>query len=87
MTLQLGRDVKCVIMTLQTKKHPRRKDNDVDALSAKRVRYDLEATLPHLGIYGIKKAYSLMQLRVAYRIANKKPPTIAEKLIKPCAGK
>ena len=63
MTLQLGRDVKCVIMTLQTKKHPRRKDDDVDALSAKRVRYDLEATLPHLGIYGREKVYSLMQLR------------------------
>ena len=30
------------------KKHPQRKDNDIDALSAKRVRYKLEATLPHL---------------------------------------
>ena len=49
----LGHDVKCVITTLQTKnhrdkKHPQRKDNDIDTLSAKRVRSDLEATLPHL---------------------------------------
>ena len=31
------------------RKYPQRKDDDIDALSAKRVRYDLEATLPHLG--------------------------------------
>ena len=31
------------------KKHPQRKDDDIDALSAKRVRYDLKATLPRSG--------------------------------------
>ena len=30
------------------KKHPQKKDDDIDDPSAKRVRYDLEATLPHL---------------------------------------
>ena len=31
------------------KMHPQKKDDDIDALSAKRVRYDLEAMLSHLG--------------------------------------
>ena len=35
-------------------KHPRNKDDDIDALSAKRVQYDLEATLPHFG-FGVEK--------------------------------
>ena len=33
----------------QDKKDAQRKDDDVDALSAKTARYDLEATLPHFG--------------------------------------
>ena len=54
MSSLLGRDVKCIITTLRTKnhrdkKHPQRKDDDIDTLSAKTVRYDLEMTLPHLG--------------------------------------
>ena len=70
------------------KKHPRNKNDDIDALSAKRVRYDLEATLPHFG-FGIKEK-SILQCsyEVAYRIAKcKKPHTIAEQLIKMCARK
>ena len=55
MSSLVGRDVKGVITALaklknhRHKKHPQRKDNDIDALSAKGVRHDLEATLPHLG--------------------------------------
>ena len=58
-------------MTLQTKKssrkkHPQRKDDDIDALSAKRVRYDLEATLPHLGFTVEEKLTLECSYEVAY---------------------
>ena len=50
----LGPYVKYFITILQTKghrnkKHPQRKDDDIDALSTKRILYDFEAILPHLG--------------------------------------
>ena len=70
------------------KKHPQRKDDDIDALSAKRVRYDLEATLPHLGFTVVEKLTLRCSYEVAYQIAKcKKPHTIVEELIKPCAEK
>ena len=70
------------------KKHPRNKDDDIDALSAKKVRYDLEATLPHFGFGVEEKPIFQCSYEVAYRIAKcKKPHTIAEQLIKPCAEK
>ena len=68
------------------KKHPQRKDDDIGALSAKRVRYDLEAALPHLGFRGEEKPTLQRSYKMAYRIAKcKKPHTIAEELIQPCA--
>ena len=38
------------------KKHSQRKVHDIDALSAKRVRYDLEVTLIHLGCMAEEKS-------------------------------
>ena len=76
------------LKTIEDKKHPQRKDNDIDALSAKRVRYDLETTLPHLGFTVEKKPTLLCSYEVAHQIAKcKKPHTIAEELIKPCTEK
>ena len=70
------------------KKHSRRKDDDIDALSAKRVQYDLDAMLPHLEFTVEEKPTLQCSNDVAYQIAKcKKPHTIAEKLIKPCAEK
>ena len=70
------------------KKHPRRKDDDIDALSAKRVRYDMEATLSHLEFMVKEKPTLQYSYEVVYQIAKcKKPHTIAEELIKPCAEK
>ena len=63
-------------------------DNDIDALSSKRVPYDLEATLPHLGFTLKEKSTLQCSYDVAYRFAKcKKPHIIAEELIKPCAEK
>ena len=88
-----GRDVKCVISMLQTKnhrekKHLQRKDDDIDALSAEGVRYNLEATLPHLRLTVEEKPTLPYSYEVAYRIAKcRKPHTIAEELIKSCSEK
>ena len=66
-------------------KHPQRKDDDIDALADKRVRYDLEATLPNLEFTAEEKPTSQCSYKMAYRISKcKKPHIIAEKLIKPC---
>ena len=53
----LDHDVKCIITTLHTKnqrdkKHLQRKNDDINALSAKRVRYDLEAMLSYMQLRG-----------------------------------
>ena len=94
MSSLLGRDVKCVTTTLQNKKnhcdkkHLQRKDDDIDALSAKKIRYDLEATLPYFGFTVEKKPTLQYSYEVANRIAKcKKPHTIAEEHTKPCAEK
>ena len=70
------------------KKHPQRNDDDINALSTKRVRYDQEARLSHLGFTVEEKPTLQWRSLMAYWIAKcKKPHTIAEELIKPCAEK
>uniref|UniRef100_UPI00358F567B protein FAM200C-like n=1 Tax=Myxine glutinosa TaxID=7769 RepID=UPI00358F567B len=70
------------------KMHPGRKEDNIDALSAKRSRYDREATLPKFGFRPEEKPALQSSYEVAYRIAKcKKPHTIAEDLIKPCTEK
>ena len=70
------------------KKHPQRKYYNVDVLSAKRVQYDREETLPHFGFSSEEKPALQCIYEVVHRIAKcKKPHTIAEELIKPCAAK
>ena len=69
-------------------KHLQWKDFNVDALSAKTVRYDLEATLHHFGFTSEEKPTFQCSCKVAYRILKcKMPHTIAEELIKPYAEK
>ncbi|KAF2365033.1 HAT C-terminal dimerization domain [Trinorchestia longiramus] len=68
--------------------HPQRKDDNVEALSVKRARYDRQA--PHLkfGLRPEDKPALQSSYEVAYRIAKcKMPHTIAEDLIKPCTEK
>ena len=68
------------------KKHPQWKDDRIDALPAKKVRYDLEAMLPHLGVTVEEKPTLQSRYEMAYQIVKcKKPHTIAEELVKPCA--
>lgn len=70
------------------KVHPQRKDDNIDALSTKRARYDREATLPKFGFRPEEKPALQSSYEVAYRIVKcKKPHTIAEELIKPCTEK
>ena len=52
------------------KKYPQRKDDDTDALCAKRVRDDLEAMLPHLRFTVKEKPTLECSYEVAYRIAK-----------------
>ena len=70
------------------KKHPQKRNENIDTLSAKRVRYDQEGTLPRLGFSPEEKPALQCSYEVAYQIAKcRKPHTIAEELIKPCAEK
>ncbi|QQP39543.1 Uncharacterized protein FKW44_020461, partial [Caligus rogercresseyi] len=70
------------------KVHPQRKDDNIDAMSTKRARYDREATLPKFGFRPEEKPALQSSYEVAYRIVKcKKPHTIAEVLIKPCTEK
>ena len=95
MSSLLDRDIKCVITTLQTKKiiviksiSKGRMMTTSMLLSAKRLQYNQEATLPYLGFTVEKKPTLQCNCKVAYRIAKcKKLHTIAEELIKPCAEK
>ena len=67
------------------KKHPQRKDDDTNVLFVKKVQYDLKVTLLHLGFTVVKNPLQF-SYKVGYEIAKcKKPHTIAEELIKPCA--
>ena len=57
-------------------------------MSAKSVRYNLEATLHYLGFTVVEMPTLQCSYEVEYRIAKcKKPHAIAEELIKPCAEK
>ena len=59
-------------------------------LSAKKVQYGLDATLRHLGFTVEEKPTIQCNYEIAYRseiVKCKKPQTITEKLIKPCAEK
>lgn len=59
---------------------------DVESLKAKRVRFDTQGTLPKLGFIPTEKPLLIASYHVAYKISKcKKPHTIAEELIKPCA--
>ncbi|XP_077975830.1 protein FAM200C-like [Styela clava] len=70
------------------KNHPHVKDVDIGALAAKRVRFDKEATLTNFGFLPEENPALECSYEVAYRVAKcKKPHTIAEDLIKPCAEK
>ena len=70
------------------KKHPQKSNENIDTLPAKRVRYDQKGTLPRLGFSPEEKPALQCSYEVAYQIAKcKKPHTINEELIKPCAEK
>ena len=59
---------------------------DSESLKIKRVRFDSSGTFPKMGFVPADKPLLLASYKVAYEIAkNKKPHTIAENLIKPCA--
>jgi len=78
----------CKLANHCDKKHPRRKVDDADDLSAKKARYDWEVTLPHFGFLPEEKPAVQCSYRVPYQIAKcKNPHIIAEDLIKPCAAK
>ena len=66
--------------------HSNHVHDDHKSLLAKRARFRAAGTLPKLGFYSEDKAGLEASYRVAYRIAKeKKPHTIGEQLIKPCA--
>ena len=76
------------LKNIAIKSIPKGRMNDIDALSAKRIRYNLEATLPHLGFTVEEKPTLQWRYEVAYQIVKcKKPHNIVEKLIKLCVGK
>ena len=66
--------------------HSNHVHDDHKSLLAKRARFRAAGTLPILGFCSEDKAGLEASYRVAYRIAKeKKPHTIGERLIKPCA--
>ena len=68
------------------KKHPQRKNDDIDALSANRVRYDLEAALSHFGFTVEENSTFQFSYEVAYQIKKcKKLHIIAEEFMNLCA--
>lgn len=66
--------------------HPGNVSDNSDVFHSKKARFEKSGTLPKLGFTPTQKPCLLASYKVAYRIAQqKKPHTIAETLIKPCA--
>ena len=60
--------------------------HDVESLKAKRIRFDSRGTFPKLGFISADKPLLMASYYVAYKVAkSKKPHTIEEEVIKPCA--
>jgi hypothetical protein len=60
--------------------------NSGDSLKQKKARFHSSGALPKLGFGSTQKPLLEVSYKVAYLIAkNKKPHTIGENLIKPCA--
>lgn len=70
----------------QEKLHPDSAKEGLDALKQKKARFHASGTLPKLGFSATQKPTLEASYKVAYLIAkDKKPHTIGETLVKPCA--
>lgn len=68
------------------KVHPSNSKDSIDVFKQKRARFLAAGTLPKLGFSSSQKPALEASFKVAYLIAkNKKPHTIGETLVKPCA--
>lgn len=66
--------------------HPGNVSDSIEDFRTKRARFEKAGTLPKLGFTPTQKPCLEASYKVAYRIAQqKKPHTIAETLVKPCA--
>lgn len=66
--------------------HPENTSESADIFRAKKARFEKAGTLPKLGIVPTQKPCLEASFKVAYHIAKqKKPHTIGETLVKPCA--
>lgn len=66
--------------------HPQHTSDSLEVFQTKKARFEKSGTLPKLGFVPPQKPCLEASYKVAYRIAkNKKPHTIGESLIKPCA--
>jgi len=66
--------------------HPQHASDSLDVFQIKKARFEKSCTLPKLGFVPPQKPCLEAYYKVAYRIArSKKPHTIGELLIKPCA--
>ena len=66
--------------------HPKNALDSVESFRSKKVRFEKSGTLPKLGFIKTQKPCLEASYKVAYRLAKeKKPHTIGETLVKPCA--
>jgi hypothetical protein len=66
--------------------HPGNSGDSLESLKQRKARFHSSGTLPKLGFGSTQKPLLEASYKVAYLIAkNKKPYTIGENLIKPCA--